>query len=87
MKDTLKDFLQHLRRRDVSRHTMTAYENDVATFLKHTSHIRQKPVDALTPADVDAFAIRAFLGELRGKGRKAARMARTARTRRTRSNS
>ena len=64
MKDTLKDFLQHLRRRDVSRHTVTAYENDVATFLKHTSHIRQKPVDALTAADVDAFAIRAFLGEL-----------------------
>ena len=64
MKDILKDFLQHLRRRDVSRHTLTAYENDVATFLKHTSQIRQKPFDELTPADVDAFAIRAFLGEL-----------------------
>ena len=64
MKDILEDFLQHLRRRDVSPHTLTAYENDVATFLKHTSQIRQKPVDALTTADVDAFAIRAFLGEL-----------------------
>ena len=64
MKGILKDFLQHLRRRDVSRHTVTAYENDVATFLKHTSQIRQKAVDALSPADVDAFAIRAFLGEL-----------------------
>jgi integrase/recombinase XerC len=64
MKDILKDFLQHLRRRDVSRHTVTAYENDVATFLKHTSQIRQKPIDELGPADVDAFAIRAFLGEL-----------------------
>ena len=64
MKDTLKDFLQHLRRRDVSPHTVTAYENDIATFLKHTSQIRQKSVDALSPADVDAFAIRAFLGEL-----------------------
>ena len=64
MKDILKDFLQHLRRRDVSRHTVTAYENDVATFLKHTSEIRQKPLDALSPADIDAFAIRAFLGEL-----------------------
>lgn len=64
MKDILKDFLQHLRRRDVSPHTLTAYENDVATFLKHTSQIRQKPVDALTSGDVDAFAIRAFLGEL-----------------------
>jgi integrase/recombinase XerC len=64
MKDILKDFLQHLRRHDVSRHTLTAYENDVATFLKHTSQMRQKPFDELTPADVDAFAIRAFLGEL-----------------------
>ena len=64
MKAVLKDFLQHLRRRDVSPHTITAYENDVATFLKHTSQIRQKSVDALAPADVDAFAIRAFLGEL-----------------------
>ncbi|HEX6641204.1 MAG TPA: tyrosine recombinase XerC [Thermoanaerobaculia bacterium] len=64
MKAPLKDFLQHLRRRDVSRHTVTAYENDVATFLKHTSKIRQKRVEELRPADVDAFAIRAFLGEL-----------------------
>ena len=64
MKATLRDFLQHLRRRDVSHHTITAYENDVATFLKHTAQIRQKPIDDLTPADVDAFAIRAFLGEL-----------------------
>jgi integrase/recombinase XerC len=64
MKDTLRDFVQYLRRRDVSRHTVTAYENDVATFLKHTSQIRQTPIDELTPADVDAFAIRAFLGEL-----------------------
>ena len=64
MKEILKDFLQHLRRRDVSPHTVTAYENDVATFLTHTSRIRQKPLDELTPADVDTFAIRAFLGEL-----------------------
>jgi integrase/recombinase XerC len=64
MKDILKDFLQHLRRRDVSPHTVTAYENDVATFLTHTSRMRQKAVSELTPGDVDAFAIRAFLGEL-----------------------
>ena len=64
MKATLKDFLQHLRRRDVSAHTLAAYENDVATFLKHTAHIRQRPLDDLVAADVDTFAIRAFLGEL-----------------------
>lgn len=64
MKRLLRDFLQYLRNRNVSRHTLTAYENDVATFLKYASEIRQKPFDALLPADVDAFAIRAFLGEL-----------------------
>ena len=48
MKDTLKDFLQHLRRRDVSRHTLTAYENDVATFLGAHLRYRQKPFDELT---------------------------------------
>jgi integrase/recombinase XerC len=64
MKAHLRNFLQHLRRRDVSPHTLAAYENDVATFLRHTASIRQKPLDALEPSDVDAFAIRAFLGEL-----------------------
>lgn len=64
MKEILKNFLQHLRRRDVSPHTLTAYENDVATFLQFTAQLRQKPLEALTPADVDAFAIRSFLGEL-----------------------
>jgi integrase/recombinase XerC len=64
MKSTLKDFLQHLRRRDMSRHTVTAYQNDIDTFLRHTAQIRQKSLDTLDMADVDAFAIRAFMGEL-----------------------
>ena len=64
MKEILKQFLQHLRTRNVSPHTLTAYENDVATFLRHAAQIRSKPFDALAPADVDAFAIRSFLSEL-----------------------
>lgn len=64
MKELLKRFLQYLRNRNVSRHTLTAYENDVATFLQLTAQIRQKSFDTLSPSDVDAFAIRAFLGEL-----------------------
>ena len=64
MNDYVRDFLQHLRRRDVSPHTLAAYENDVATFLQHTARIREKTLAAVVPADVDAFAIRAFLGEL-----------------------
>ena len=64
MKQLLRDFLQYLRNRNVSRHTLTAYENDVTTFLRFAAGIRQKPFDGLSPSDVDAFAIRAFLGEL-----------------------
>ena len=64
MKHILRDFVQYLRNRNVSPHTLTAYANDVATLLDLTAQLRQKPVDALTPPDVDAFAIRAFLGEL-----------------------
>ena len=64
MKDLLKAFLRYLRNRNVSPHTLTAYENDVATFLQFAAGLRQKPLDALSPPDVDAFAIRAFLGEL-----------------------
>jgi len=64
MKELLKRFLQHLRHRNVSPHTLTAYHNDVATFLAFAARLRQTTLDAVTPADVDAFAIRAFLGEL-----------------------
>jgi integrase/recombinase XerC len=35
-----------------------------ATFLRHAAQIRSKPFDALSPTDVDAFAIRSFLSEL-----------------------
>jgi integrase/recombinase XerC len=64
MKELLRRFLQYLRNRNVSPHTLTAYENDVATFLQFTAQIRQRPLEALSPSDVDAFAIRSFLGEL-----------------------
>jgi integrase/recombinase XerC len=64
MKQILRDFLQHLRNRNVSPHTLAAYENDISTFLQFTAQLRQKTHAALTPADADAFSIRAFLGEL-----------------------
>ena len=48
----------------MSMHTVTAYQNDIDTFLRHTARIRQKAFDELEVADVDAFAIRAFMGEL-----------------------
>jgi integrase/recombinase XerC len=64
MTSLLRAFLQYLRNRNVSPHTLAAYENDVGTFLQFTAALRQRPVDALSAPDVDPFAIRAFLGEL-----------------------
>ena len=64
MTELLRGFLRYLRNRNVSAHTLAAYENDVGTFLQFTAALRQRQVDALSASDVDAFAIRAFLGEL-----------------------
>lgn len=64
MKALLRQFGQYLRNRNVSPHTLTAYQNDVSSFLAFTAQVRQTPLDALSPTDVDAVAIRTFLGEL-----------------------
>jgi integrase/recombinase XerC len=64
MKEYVRGFLQYLRNRNVSPHTLSAYESDLSQFLQFTSQLRRTPLDALDPSDVDAFAIRAFLGEL-----------------------
>ncbi|HTL03824.1 MAG TPA: tyrosine recombinase XerC [Vicinamibacterales bacterium] len=65
MKQLLKDFLDHLRlNRNASRHTVTAYGNDLEQFLKFTAASQGKRVDALTPDDVSVTAIRDFLADL-----------------------
>ena len=64
MKDVLKAFLRYLQNRNVSPHTLAAYESDVTQFLTFTAQMRDKAFDDLRPSDADAFAIRAFLGEL-----------------------
>jgi integrase/recombinase XerC len=65
MKQLLKDFLEYLRlNRNASRHTVTAYGNDLAQFLQFAAAAQGKKVDALKPEDVDVTAIRGFLAEL-----------------------
>jgi integrase/recombinase XerC len=76
MKQILRDFLQYLRNRNVSPHTLVAYENDITTFLLHTAQLRQQPVDSVDPAGIDAFAIRAFLAALHKQKLSAASAAR-----------
>jgi len=65
MKQHLKDFLDHLRlNRNASRHTVTAYGNDLEQFLKFTARLQGKPADALTPDDMTVSALRDFLADL-----------------------
>ena len=64
MKELLERFLQFLRNRNVSPHTLAAYESDVTQFLACTARTREKALDDLVPSDADASAIRTFLAEL-----------------------
>jgi integrase/recombinase XerC len=59
----LKAFLKHLAlNRNVSVHTVRAYDSDLSQFLGHTAAARGvKPRD-LEPEAIDRDAIRAFLG-------------------------
>jgi integrase/recombinase XerC len=69
MKDRLRDFLQFLRfNRNVSPHTVRAYDTDLSLYLEHTAGMHglkpsQVPVSAL---DVDS--VRAFMDELHARG-------------------
>ena len=68
VKQLMKDFLDYLLlNRNASRHTVTAYANDLSQFLQCVARMQGTPLDALKPADVDVSAIRAFLAELHRK--------------------
>jgi len=65
MNQILEAFLNHLRlNRNASRHTVTAYGNDVAQFLEFVAGSLEKATEELKPADIDPSRIRGFLSEL-----------------------
>jgi integrase/recombinase XerC len=65
MKEQLRDFLEFLRlNRNVSPHTVAAYDSDVSQFLGFTAEQLNKSLIALEPADIDLGTIRAFVTEL-----------------------
>ena len=65
MKDQLKAFLAHLRyNRNVSAHTVRAYEADITQYLMGVAADRERPVSALTPRDLDPDTFRAHLAVL-----------------------
>jgi integrase/recombinase XerC len=77
MKTELRAFLEYLRlNRNASAHTVRAYESDLTQWLTWVGAARRRPAAALTPADLDAAAVRGFLGDLYRRGVSAASAAR-----------
>lgn len=77
MRDLLKSFLEHLRlNRNVSPHTVRAYESDISQFLAFVAADRQTQVSKLAPHDVNPTSVRTFLAELGRRGNRRSSMAR-----------
>jgi integrase/recombinase XerC len=77
MIEHLKGFLQFLAlNRNVSPHTVRAYESDVSQFLAHLSARRGTKRRDLPPSALDRGAIRDFLGALHAQGQSRASSAR-----------
>ena len=69
VRDHLKSFLEHLRlNENASRHTVRAYESDLTQDLAFLATHAGRRVSELTPADLDHFGARAWLGDLHKRG-------------------
>jgi integrase/recombinase XerC len=77
MTDQLRAFLQFLKlNRNVSPHTVRAYESDLSQFIAHAAAGAGIKRSELAPAQLDRAAIRRFLGELHTQGQTRASAAR-----------
>ena len=77
MRDHLKTFLEHLRyNRNVSAHTIRAYDSDISQFLTFLAAEKQTKISALSPADLDPALVRAFIASLGRGGEARSTMAR-----------
>jgi len=77
MRIYLQSFLDYLRlNRNLSMHTVRAYESDLNQFLSFLERYLDRTVERITPRDVDQYAVRAFMGELYDRGQARASSAR-----------
>jgi integrase/recombinase XerC len=75
--DHLKEFLRFLRlNRNVSAHTVRAYESDLTQFLDHVAAGAAVARRDLRPSALDRGAIRSFLGAIHAHGQSRATSAR-----------
>ena len=82
--DQLRDFLDHLRlNRNVSAHTVEAYQSDLSQFLAFAAGLLSTPVSKMAPAVLELATIRAFMAELYRRGQSRASVARKLSTLRT----
>jgi len=73
----LKAFLKFLElNRNVSRHTVRAYDSDLSQFIAHAAAAAGVPRADLPPAALDRAAIRAYLASLHAAGQSRATAAR-----------
>src|SRR5665213_763659 len=69
MLEHLRAFLKYLAlNRNVSAHTVRAYESDLGQFLAHVAEVRGVRRRDLDPASLDRTAIRSFLGASHARG-------------------
>ena len=69
LRDLSREFLTFLRyNRNVSRHTLRAYETDVDQFMAHLAGARKCAVSALTLADFQTDGVRGYLADLHERG-------------------
>ncbi len=77
LRDYLKAFLAFLSlNRNVSEHTARAYDGDVTQFLAWLASERGRRISELRPSDLDAAAVRAWIGSLNRAGKARASVSR-----------
>ncbi|HJO39108.1 MAG: tyrosine recombinase XerC [Vicinamibacterales bacterium] len=77
MLSQLRSFLEFLRlNRNVSAHTLRAYESDLTQFVSFMADTLERPAESVGPAEFDQLAIRGFLADLYRRGNSRASSAR-----------